>query len=448
MVNIVPFKGYRFNSEKISDVGNVVAPPYDTISAAEQKALYTRDEYNIVRLNKGMNLQEDNEVENCFTRASAYLESWIKKGILRQEEKPSFYLYEQEVTYKNTTYRNLGLVGLLELQDLNEGNILQCEKSNEKSKPLRTALLEKTNADFSMINCIYMEYEKNLMNLLNGISEKNIPDYNFKTHETIIGEDVHQRLWVINDDETISFIRNTLQKNTFFIADGQTRYEVSLAYKKKCERNNPEHTGREPYNYIMALFTNAFDDGLIQLPVHRLVKLPKPFSEDYFVACAQDYFKVEKIIIDTGTDEFLDTMKKQIATTRNENKFGVYCGGKYFYRMTLKSTKHLEELLPEVSAAYRNLDVTVLNNLILKELLNIDSDKMSECVSYTPRSSVGMRAVLAGECSCMIVVNPMRADQICGVARAHERMPERSMFIFPKASTGVVVYKMESPLAI
>lgn len=442
MVNIIPFSGYRFNPEKVGDLGNVMAPPYDTISASEQEDLYKRDKYNIVRLNKGVRLPTDNEEDNPFSRAAALLDEWIKEDILKRDDKPCFYLYEQQVVYKNTTYSNLGLVGLLELQDLNSGNILQCEKSNEKSQAARKSLLKHTKSNFSMINCIYMEYEKAIMNKLNEIAEKSEPVMHYVTRETVIGEGVTQKVWAINDPKTIRFIQNILKSHTFYIADGQTRYEVSLEYKKECEKNNPNHTGKEPYNYIMALFTNAFDDGLIQLPVHRLIKFPKKISEDFFIACAQDYFKIEKIIIDTANDGFIDTMKKQI-TSRSECKFAICFGDNYFYRLTLKSIKYVKEILPDASDAYCSLDTTVINNLILKQLLNMDDEAINQYVSYTTRSSLGLNDVREGKYDCMIVVNPVRADQICNVAIAHERIPERSMFIFPKASTGVVIYKME-----
>lgn len=443
MVNIIPFRGYRFNSEKIADFGKVMAPPYDTISQAEQDALYSCDPYNIVRLNKGVHFQDDNDMENVFTRASDLLKEWIESRVLIAEDKPSLYLYEQEVIYKNTKYANLGLVGLLALEDLNSTDIIQCERPNQSSKPARATLLENTQANISMINCIYMEYEKTLMNFLNAITEKCEPDMKFHTHETIIGEDVNQRVWVISHSEQIHFILEILKKQTLYIADGQTRYEVSLDYKRKCQAANPNHNGKEPYNYIMALFTNAFDDGLIQLPVHRLIKLNKHFAEGYFIAAAQDYFKVEKIIVDTIGEDFVDTMKKQTAAKKDENRFSLYCGGNYFYRLTLKDTEQLKMLLPDTADALLHLDAIVLNHLILRDLLNITEDKMNDSVFYTTRSSYGVQAVKDQEYACMFVLNPVQADQICGVALEHERMPERSMFIFPKAATGVVLYKME-----
>lgn len=441
MVNITPFQGYRFNPNVIENLGDVMAPPYDTVSGKELDSFYEKEEHNIIRINKGISYPEDNETENCFTRAAAYLQQWISEQALMQEERPALYLYQQEVQYKNTTYTNQGVVGLLELQELGE-NILSCEQAHKDVKGARYTLVEKTAANVSMINCIYLEYEKDLMNFLNQISDKNAPDMEFETPETVVGGNVRQRVWVITDTEKIAFIQEHLKNQTLYIADGQTRYEVSLEYQRQCRENNPNHTGKEPYNYIMTLFTNAFNDGLVQLPVHRMVSFPKNFSEDFFIACAQDYFKIEKIIIDTASQDFIETMKKQIATTRRENKFGFYCGGKYFYRMTFRNEAYLKSLLPDKSDAYRSLDVTVLNQLLLGELLNIPEEQHAERIKYTTRITHGVEAVLSGEYGCMFIMNPVRAEQIRGVALARERIPERSIFIFPKASTGVVIYKM------
>ena len=441
MVNIIPFEGYRFDKEKVGDLGSVMAPPYDTISTAEQEMLYDMSEYNVVRLHKGMRSEEDNEVENCFTRSAAYLQKWIQDGILKKEQKPALYLYQQEVIYKSTTYTNQGVVGLLELQELGQ-DILSCELSHKEAEEARYQLLEKTQADYSMINCIYMEYEKDIMNFLNEISENNKPDMEFETHENVIGEGVSQRVWVITDPKKIAFIQERLRAQTFYIADGQTRYEIALRYQKRCRENNPNHTGKEPYNYIMTLFTNAFNDGLVQLPVHRMVKFKKPFSEDFFIACAQDYFKIEKIIIDTASQEFIETMKKQVETTRQEIRIGFYCGSNYFYRMTFQNEKYLKKLLPDMSDAYRSLDVTVLNHIVLEELLNIPPEQQKERITYTRRLTTGIDEVRNGDYGCLFVMNHVHADQIRGIARAHEKMPEKAIFIFPKAATGVVIYKM------
>ena len=75
--------------------------------------------------------------------------------------------------------------------------------------------------------------------------------------------------------------------------------------------------------------------------------------------------------------------------------------------------------MQDASDAYCSLDVTVLNQVILKELLNIDDTEMNECVSYTTRSTYGMEQVKSGEYGCLIVVNPVRRP--CNVSKKHAR---------------------------
>ena len=95
-----------------------------------------------------------------------------------------------------------------------------------------------------------------------------------------------------------------------------------------------------------------------------------------------------------------------------------------------------------MSDAYRSLDVTVLNHIVLEELLNIPPEQQKERITYTRRLTTGIDEVRNGDYGCLFVMNHVHADQIRGIARAHEKMPEKAIFIFPKAATGVVIYKM------
>ena len=50
MAQIIPFKGLRYNKEKIGDLAKVMTPPYDIISPDEQEQYYNMNDYNIIRL--------------------------------------------------------------------------------------------------------------------------------------------------------------------------------------------------------------------------------------------------------------------------------------------------------------------------------------------------------------------------------------------------------------
>ncbi len=54
MAEISPFQGIRYNQNKIVDLASVICPPYDVISPQEQKGYYELNNYNIIRLEYGM----------------------------------------------------------------------------------------------------------------------------------------------------------------------------------------------------------------------------------------------------------------------------------------------------------------------------------------------------------------------------------------------------------
>lgn len=437
MANIIPFHGYRYNKEKIEDIGKVMSPPYDSISEEEKDALYALSEYNSVRLVLGKSFAGDTDTDNCYTRANVYMKKWIEDGILVRDSEAAVYMYEQSIEVNGTNYATKGIIGLTELESFSTESIMPCEETISSSKKDRFNLLSATHANISMINCMYVDHDKNLSKVMNELSEEK-PDMEFVT-----AGGIRQRIWVITYKPTIEYITGNIQDKCLYITDGQNRYETCLEYKNAMEKSNPLHTGKEGYNYIMTLYTNANDDGLVQLPVHRLVSFAKGFNEEYFVACVQDRFKIEKIIVDTNEEELVDTMKKQIATPRKENKIALYCGGDYFYRITLKDAGCLQELMPDKSDAYRRLDVTVLNKLILGEILNIDEEHYHERVTFIKRPLDGVKKVKNGEYGCIFIINPTKPSQIRDVAMAGGKMPERSISIFPKPSTGVVFRKID-----
>lgn len=312
---------------------------------------------------------------------------------------------------------------------------MPCEEAVSKNKEDHSRLLAEIDANVSMVNCMYIENERDITDCMQSISERK-PDM-----ECTIDDGTVQRLWLVDDEREIMKIQQLLEEHTFFLIDGQNRYEIALNYAKKCRKENPEYTGDEDYNYIMTLLTNAYDDGLMQVPFHRLVRFPRGFREDFFVSAAQDHFKIEKIIVDTEMGEMIDTIKKQIATARKINRFAVYTGKNYFYRLTLTDPDYLKSLLPDASDSYRGLDVTVLNKLILEDLFNISEEEYIERITYTKSLTKAVEELKKGTHQCVVCINAVKAEQIREVVTEGEKMPARSICVFPKPASGVVVNK-------
>ncbi len=422
---IKPFSGYRYNSEKLGDIGSMLASVDEF-----DRGMKTDDEHNIMQIARGIT-DENDDVR--FERSADILSRWIDDEILIKDNKPSIYLYEQRLEYNNITYLTRGFVARLALLEHSDERVMPCEAFKPKYNNLRMKLLEATKANVSMINCMYIEQERAITKFTQEVSERE-PIVDVTTDGG-----ARQRLWAIDEPSEIEFIKDTLKDHTFFLLDGKNRYEISLEYAKKRRMENPDHTGEEGYNYIMTLLTNACDDTFMQVPFHRLVKFPKGFKEDFFVSAAQDHFKIEKIIVDTQLGEMVDTIKKQIATSRNINRFAIYTGKNYFYRLTLTDNEFLKQILPDVSDSYKGLDVTVLNKLILEDIFNITEQQHNERVSYTNSVTHGINEIEQDTFQCLICMNAIKPLQIRAVVTEGERLPEKSVCVFPKPAVGVLI---------
>ncbi len=439
MAELKEFAGYRFNTAVCGNLGDVTAMPYDLMNDSEREEYHNRSEFNIAHISNSI----ETDGKDKYESAGEKLAEWIASGALIREKKPAMYLYEQRSIYKNTVYVNHGVVALLKLEELEDNDMIKvCEDTADDYVEDRFELLKSTSAHIDMISCMYMDYEKPLAHLLNAIAEGK-PDMEFGLKEKITDEITANKLWVIDDEERIEFIKNDLKKAKLFITDGHNRYQAALKYMRECKKNNPNHTGDEPYNYILTFLTNAYGDSLVQLPVHRILKPEKKFSEDFFIACAQDHFKVEKIIIDTSNDDLVEAMKKQVDTSRRETKIGVYCGGDYFYRLTLTDDNYVKTVLSDHTDEYCSLDVTVLNVLLLGELLGITRENYSDYVKTTRRATKGVKMVKNKEASCLFVMNSVKSERICEVVNSGETLPPKSICLFPKTVTGMVINKMD-----
>lgn len=433
MANIKPFKGYFYNSEKVGNIATVVAPTKYNMTEDERDTLYNMNEYNAIRLFDGRTMTLDNEIENKYTRAREYLNDWIKNDILVRDTEDAIYLYEETVELNGTKFQNLTYVTLLEIEELGQ-DIHMCEEVREISKQDRYDLVHATNSDLSMISCLYIDRNKQLFRLMTNLSRKE-PDVEFDSKDF----DMHQRIWRITDKNIIDGVCEYMKNLKLYITDGQTRYTTCLQYRDYMRENNPNHTGKEPYNYTMVSLFDSNSDGLAIMPEHRKIKLPNGYSEELLVALAQDHFKVEKIIVDSQDETITNTMKKQIQTKSLNTCLAIYSGGNYFYRLTLTDTDYIRKnLLPDMSEHYCGVDTVVLRKLIINDIFGIEED-YKELVSTSISSRDCVKAIEDGEADVVVIMNPVKAEVIEKVTGESELFPFRTVSIFPRPSVGAII---------
>src|SRR4030042_6148424 len=141
MADVQPFRGLRYNIERIGNLSSVVSPPYDVISPQEQQLYLGQSPYNVIRLELGEEKTSDSPENNKYIRAANTLKKWLEEGILFRDEWPAFYIFEHRFTYQGAARHRWGLTTRVRLEDWSTGRIHPHENTLEDRIWDRPALL-------------------------------------------------------------------------------------------------------------------------------------------------------------------------------------------------------------------------------------------------------------------------------------------------------------------
>ncbi|MBO8167775.1 MAG: DUF1015 domain-containing protein [Thermoanaerobacteraceae bacterium] len=430
MAAIVPIKGLRYNQNKITNIADVLTPPYDVIDPVAQQLFYDRHPYNIIRLELGKTYADDDTNNNRYTRAAKTFRQWWENGILVQDDKPSIYLYQQQFTVQDKTYTRTGFICGLQCEEYAPGAVLPHEETLPKAKEDRKKLMEACHANFSCIFGLYDEPEMKVQSLLLAACKGKKPDYAITD-----GQNVTHLLWAIQDQELIAEVQRILADKTVYIADGHHRYETALAHAEEMRA-----LGNPGYEHVMVTLVNLHDEGLVILPTHRLLKNIPELNMEQLLHSVADYFEIEKIAAtEHGVEE-------RLSSTR-QTSFVLYPGGEEAYQLTLKGSCKPETLHGhDKSVPWRQLDVSILHSLILEKHLGIGSAQRAsgKYLAYTRDAQEALTKVQSGEYQLAVFMKPTKVEQVIAVAAAGDKMPQKSTYFYPKLITGLVI----NPLGI
>jgi uncharacterized protein (DUF1015 family) len=116
VAEIRPFRGIHYDQSVINDLSAVICPPFDTITPQLQEELYSRNQYNFVRLESAHDLPQDSDADNRYTRSASTLERWLSEGILRVDPEPAIYLHDHYFWHRGREHRRRGLVVRVRLE--------------------------------------------------------------------------------------------------------------------------------------------------------------------------------------------------------------------------------------------------------------------------------------------------------------------------------------------
>ena len=228
MADVQPFRAVRY-SGAAGSLGDLVAPPYDTVTSEERARLYTRSPYNVVHLT----------LPDSVDEAGRLYGEWLADGVLERDSDPAAWLLvEGYVGPDGVARERHGVVLSLAAKPYESGEVLPHERTHPRIRDERLELLR----------AIRVQPEP-IFVLVDRPLELHVPD-----RPPDLAAD-GSRLWRLPPEHVPD------EPGELLIADGHHRYESAFELGRELGPQGAR---------IMALVVSTSDPGLHVFPTHRL----------------------------------------------------------------------------------------------------------------------------------------------------------------------------------
>jgi uncharacterized protein (DUF1015 family) len=428
MPDIRPFRGVRYDMAQVGAMSDVVAPPYDVIDPSLQNQLYDASPYNIVRLELNREEADDSADSNRYTRASKFLKEWLRGGILREDPHPAYYLYSQTFEVEGQTHTRKGFLARVRLEPFGSGKIFPHEHTLSGPKADRLALFNATHYNLSPIFGLYPDDPGEVIK----VAEAGIRDKTPQEATDHLG--VKNQLWEILDPKIITALQGLMAPKPVFIADGHHRYETGLKFRDELEAKGELAGPDDPANFCLMMLVGMSDPGLLIQPTHRLVRgFVGLTSEALAARLAPEFMITPTGEGDEGCRNAWDHI--EIGDEQDTLGFGTVEDGRWFVAK-LRNTQRMDRLTPDRSPEWRSLGVSILHELVLKDLLV--KVGAASC-TYVHQIGEVLDSVNKEACDLACLVPPAGMEYVEAIASNLEKMPPKSTYFYPKLLSGLVL---------
>jgi uncharacterized protein (DUF1015 family) len=410
---LAPFRALRYDVDRV-DLRSVTSPPYDVIDAAGAEELEKASDVNVVRLI----LPRDRDSEgDRYLRAARTLRTWRADGVMRADDLPALYVYEQA----SPTHAQRGLIGALALTPAEDGIVLPHENTMSDTVSDRLALYTAVQADLEPIFLVYAG---------GGAASTAVAGVDGRPPlvDVTLPDGLRHRLWALSDAEELASIAADLHPRSALIADGHHRYATYLQRQAAAHASG---AGPGPWDSGLVFLVDSTAFGPEVHPIHRVLPGVEP-SE--LVRRTTGYAAVHDL---DGHD--LGAARAALAAAGEQGPaFLLVSGdGGTLRLLTDPDSERLAASLPvERSTAWRALDVTVLHHFLVNAAWGLTDDTRTVEYEHDVDAAVARAAATNGTA---VLLNPTPAEAVAAVASQGERMPRKSTLFTPKPRTGLVI---------
>lgn len=435
MAQVLPFRGVRYNPEKVGDLALVICPPYDVIDPSLNQELLQRSPYNFARIECAEPSPRPIPHDDRYSLTRELFKNWLEQGVFTIEPSPLFYLYHHYFPYQGKVLRRRSLFARVRIEEWEKRVIRPHEGTLSAPKDERFRLLSALKVNTSPILALYQDPEHELDLTLSQLTTQT-PDLDID-----MGNSERHIVWSVNEATAIADIAAFFTPRPLYIADGHHRYESALRYKREQHLIQGESQGEVPSDFVMMALSTVDDPGLLVLSPHRLLRGLDEGQMQGLRQGIEELFVIEEIAADVDNPWALNEWL-QTNTGPAIALFGLEPGR--ILGLCPRDMTRLEEMMPPCHCATGcELSVSVSDYILLEGLLGVNHGNTDIEIAYCPDTVEAIRSVVNKDYQLACLLSPTQKEAIIAMADAGELMPRKSTYFYPKVPSGLVLYPLE-----
>ena len=406
MAQFLAFHGLLPEPEKAALVSAV---PYDVVNTEEAAELAKGNPLSFLHVSRpeidmtpGIDLHDD----SVYAQAKTAFDKLCAEAPLKLDEKEHLYIYQLEMNGRVQT----GVIGAASASEYQAGIIKKHEKTRADKEDDRTRHVMTLRSHTGPAFFTYRDSNK--IDALVESETKNAPLFNF-----VAPDGIRHTLWRVDEAKSceLSELFST-EVPVFYIADGHHRSAAAARTAKECAPKNPAHTGKEDYNFFLA----------VAFPAKQLAIMP--------------YNRVVKSLNGLTKAEFIDRISAEFTVTPAEDGETSAPGEFKFY---LDKAWYLARPKFDISklGVIEKLDVSWLQDRILAPVLGIADPRTSKDIDFIGGirgTGELVKRVDSGKWEIAFSMYATTVEQLMAIADAGEIMPPKSTWFEPKLRDGLV----------
>ena len=365
-----------------------------------QRAAYIADHpesYTLVtRSPHDGGIEDDAPLDRLIELGAAALERILDADAFQNFDQPGFFLYR----LKRDDLVQVGIVGLVDTDDYNNGLVKRHEKVSQSRALHLSNHFETVGVQSSPIAVSYRS-DPAIRSRLDDVLDRVEPIVSFTS-----GDGLEQTVWMIDQDDDVSFLSAAFDPLAFYIMDGHHR---AAAAAQLMSRVGSVRGGK--------MLCVAFADDRVNI---------EPFHRRVLIGAELDVADVEAALVDLLQLVPDPRMEFELP---DPGHVGVHLNGGWWCGTLPK---------PLSDSPIDTLDPVRLQNQVIGPVFRVDPERAAGQIRYfQDGEDRGKLAERIDVRNVLFVLRPLTAPEVFAVADAGLDMPPKSTYVTPKPRSGV-----------